>query len=154
MPKGIKKQYELLRKKHKLPAFADVDREFEIGKIEGDGFLLREIRKKIAEKVSDAGSLLEEVLHPETNLADLYESRVFDEREKQMLFDVYKRLMVALRRTAELSIESDEKLEALFINSFSEEWKKIKPQLATFVKRLRESWEKDTDEGEKAAYMG
>ena len=94
------------------------------------------------------------MLHPEANLADLYESRIFDEPEKQRLFELYKRLMVADRQTAELSVKNNEKLDAAFIRDFSQEWTKMKPELVKFIRRLRESWEKDTEQGEAAGYMG
>ena len=150
----MKKLYEALRKKYKLPGFDELDSEFEISAIEAESGLLREIRKQVGDKVGNVGALVEEVLHPESNLVDLYESRVFDEAEKQKLFELYKRLMVANRTTAELSIENDEKLDAAFIKSFAQEWKKIKPELLKFIRRLRDCWEKDTEEGEAAGYMG
>ena len=149
-----KKRYESLRKKYKLPSLEELDSEFEISSLESETFLLREIRNKLGEKIRDVCGLVGEVLHPEANLADLYESRVFDEQEKQKLFELYKRLMVADRQTAELSVQNDEKLDAAFIRDFSREWAKMKPELVKFIRRLRESWEKDTEQGEAAGYMG
>ncbi len=150
----VKKLYETLRKKHKLPGFDELDSEFEVSAIEAESGLLREIRKRIGEKVSDVSSIFQTVLQPDTNLVDLYESRVFNEAEKQRLFELYKRLMVVDRTMAGLSIENDEKLDAAFIKSFTAEWKKLKPELAGFIKKLKESWEKETEEGEAAGYMG
>ena len=154
MAKGMKKKYDALRKKHKLPGFEELDAEFEISDIEPDGSVLREVRKKIADKISHVCGTVEQVLHPETNLADLYESRVLDEQEKKELFETYKKLMAAERRCVELFISSDEKLDAAFVKSFSAEWKTLKPQLVRFIRKLKESWEKETDEGEAAGYMG
>lgn len=150
----VKKLYETLRKKYKLPGFDELDSEFEISAIEAESGLLRAIRKQISEKVSDVSSIFHEVLQPDTNLVDLYESRVFNEPEKQRLFELFKRLMVADRAMAELSIENDEKMDAAFIKSFTAEWKKLKPELVKFIKKLKESWEKETEEGEAAGYMG
>lgn len=152
--KPLRKQYEALRKRYELPAFEDVDSEFDISGIELEGSLLRGIRSKVTEKLGDVRCLLEEVLHPETNLVDLCESRVFDEDEKKGLFGLYKRLMVADRHSAELSVLNDEKLEAAFIKSFYSEWKGLKPELVKFIRKLKESWEKETEEGETAGYMG
>ncbi len=154
MGKAIKKQYELLRKKRGLPAFAELDSEFEISSIESEGFLLREIRRKIIDKVHEVSAMAEEAMHPDTNLADMYESRVFNESEKQRLFELYKRLMAASRQSSELAIESSDRLEASFINAFYLEWKSIKPELLKFARKLREAWQKETDEAEKAGYMG
>ena len=150
----VKKLYEVLRKKYKLPSFDELDAEFEISAIEAERGLLREMRHMIGEKIGSVSAIVAEVLHPDTNLVDLYESRVFDEAEKQKLFELYKRLMVADRTLARLSIANDEKLDADFVNSFTAEWKKLKPELVKFINRLRDSWEKETDDGEAAGYMG
>ncbi len=154
MAKGIKKKYDALRKKHRLPGFEELDAEFEISDIESDGPVLREVRKKIADKIGQVCGTVEQMLHPETNLADLYESRVLNEQEKKELFEMYKRLMAAERRCVEMFISSDEKLDAAFVKSFSAEWKTLKPQLVKFIRKLGESWEKETEEGEAAGYMG
>lgn len=150
----MKKLYESLRRKYKLPAFDELDAEFEISAIEAETALLREVRKQISEKVGNVNSFVEEVLQPDTNLVNLYESRVFDEDEKKRLFELYKRLMVVDRNLVELMIANDEKLDAAFIKSFHEEWRKIKPELLRFIRKLKESWEKETEEGETAGYMG
>lgn len=49
----LKKQYEPLRKKYKLPSFDELNKEFEIEKIQEKetDFILREIRKGMGEKV-------------------------------------------------------------------------------------------------------
>ena len=154
MAKPVKKTYETLRKKYKLPTYEELDSEFEVSEIEDEKFSLREVRKKVVEKLSDTTALVEQTLQPDTNLADLYESRVLDEAEKKRVFEVYKKLMAAIRRSSELALESDEKADAQFIKSFCADWKKIKPEVLEFIRKLRESWEKDTDEGESAGYMG
>ena len=92
MAKSAKKLYETLRKKHKLPAYEELDKEFEVSEIEGEKFSLREVRKKVVEKLSDTTALVEQTLQPDTNLADLYESGVLDEAEKKRVFEVYKKL--------------------------------------------------------------
>lgn len=150
----VKKLYEPLRKRYKLPGFDELDAEFEISAIEAESGLLREVRKQISEKVGNISSLVEEVLQPDTNLVNLYESRVFEDEDKKELFELYKRLMVVDRTLVELTIANDEKLDAEFIKSFAAEWKKLKPGLLRFVRKLRESWEKETEEGEAAGYMG
>lgn len=154
MATGIRKRYEALRNKHKLPAFDELDSEFEIGSIDPESFSLREVRHKICDRIGDVRSLLDEVLHPDTNLVDLYESRVFDEDEKKQLFELYRQLMIADRTAAELSILNDEKSDAAFIKSFTADWKNLKKEAVGFIRRLREAWEKETEERDTAGYMG
>ncbi len=154
MAPGIKTLYAHLRKKHKLPGFDELDAHFEISATDPELFSVREIRKKIAETVCDVSGIIERALQPDTNLPDLYESRVFDEGEKKELFALYKQIMVAERRMSELLIINDEKMDAGFIREFLPKWKKLKLQILPFVKKLRESWEKETEESETAHYMG
>ena len=153
MATKLKKRYQPLMKKYKLPGFDELDLEFEIGSIESADFLLGEIRKRISDKARDICCLVEEVLQPDTNLASLYESRVFDEQEKHKIFDLYKKLMVANRRAVELYVLNDEKLDAAFIRDFTREWAGIKLYVVGFIRKLRESWEKKTEEGERARYI-
>ncbi len=154
MEKSLKKKYELLRKKHRLPSFDELDSEFEIGKIDDGTFLLRELRRKVADKIGEAGAIVEEVLQPDANLAGLYESRVFDEAEKKALFEIFKKLMTYNRMAMELSIKNSEKEDAEFIKSIHTEWKALSPQLLKFIRQLRESWGKESEEAEKLRYMG
>lgn len=154
MPGRIKKKYEILRRKHKLPAYMELENDFEIGRADPDGLLLREIRRKMLEKIHEITSLLEEILHPEASLVGLYESRVFDETEKKEIFEIYKQLLAAIRHSTELAVESNEKLEAEFISLFYMKWVSMKPALLKFTGKLKMSWEKDTDEDEKTGYMG
>ena len=61
----IKKQYQELAKKHKLPDFDRLNMEFEIENIDETGFLLRSILSKIGEKVevqAPVGKILYKIL--------------------------------------------------------------------------------------------
>jgi len=151
---SLKKRYEPLRKKYKLPSFEELNSSFEIGEIEPEIFSIKEIRKQIAERMEHVSEILECPLQPEPTLSDLYESRVFSELEKKDLFALYKRLKVAGRRISELFILNDEMLDAEFIRSFSAEWQKLKPKILGFIKKIREAWEADVDEDESVQYMG
>ena len=150
----VRKTYEQLRAKHKLPLFEELDTAFEISTIESDNFLLREIRRKITERLRDISGLVERLLQPEANLIDMYESKAYTEEEKAVIFEQYRRLIIADRLSIEAELSNDEKMDAAFISSISQEWKAMKPGLIAFVKRLRETWESEADDNEKAGYMG
>src|SRR3989344_1527142 len=83
MPKNeTEKQYNELRKKHKLPEFKDIDFEFEISDLEETNFLLRAIIRRIAEKLDFYSTMLEEVLQPDTsNLYAMHEMKFFSLRQ-------------------------------------------------------------------------
>ncbi len=150
----IKKEYEGLKKKHKLPDFAELDKYFEISTVENAKLSHVSIRKKIAEKIQFFCEVLEGLLHPNSDLTSMYEDRFFSEKEKEGMFDLYKKLMSISRRALELSIEADEKEDAEFIKSISREWKEIKVEFYRIANKLKESWEKEAESESKLEYLG
>ena len=150
----IEKQYNELRKKFRLPEFKDMDFEFEISDLEETNFLLRTIIRRIAEKLDFYTTMLEEILQPDTNLYSMHEIRFFEDDEKKKMYDLYRKLMDLNRHSIELLLERNEKDEAIFINDFFDDWKELKKELLKFVKKMRESWKKETDIKEDVGYLG
>ena len=153
--KQIEKQYIELKNKYKLPEFKDMDFEFEISDLEETNFLLRAIIRKIAEKLDFYSTMLEEILQPDTsNLYAMHETRFFDEKEKNVMYDLYKKLMDFNRASIELSLGHNERNEADFINQFFEEWNALKQELLKFVNKMRTSWKEEVDIKEDLRYLG
>ena len=153
--KETEKQYNELKKKFKLPDFKDIDLEFEISDVEETNFLLRVIIRRIAERLDFYTTMLEEILQPDTaKLYAMHESRIFEEEDKKKMFEFYRKLMILSRRSVEASLESNEKEEASFINDFMNEWEKIKSELLFYVRRIKDSWNKDADTKEDISYLG
>ena len=154
MEEETAKKYEQLRAKYKLPGFAELDREFEVADIEDNGNVLRAVRKKVYEKIADSCAILEEVLQPDTNVSNLYESRFFDEREKKDVFGLYRRLMSVKRRSEALSVMNDDSSDAAFISETLSFWQKEKKQLVALISKLQESWGKDAEAEDRLVYFG
>ena len=153
--KEIEKQYNELRKKHRLPDFKDIDLEFEISDLEETNFLLRGIIRRIAERLDFYTTMLEEILQPDTaKLYAMHESRIFEEDDKMKMFEFYRKLMILNRRSVEISLQNNEKEEASFINEFMNEWGKIKAELLSYVKRMKDSWNAETEIKEDVGYLG
>ena len=153
--KEIEKQYNELRKKHKLPDFKQIDLEFEISDLEETNFLLRGIIRRIAERMDFYTTMLEEILQPDTaKLYAMHEGRVFEEDDKKKMFEFYKKLMILNRHSVEISLMSSYKEEARFINDFMNEWEKIKSELLFYVRKIRDSWNAETDTKEDVGYLG
>jgi len=51
MVNEIEKEYGKLSKKFKLPKFKEIDSEFEISNLENERFLIRNILRKVEEKL-------------------------------------------------------------------------------------------------------
>ena len=153
--KEIEKQYNELKKKFKLPDFREIDFEFEISDLEETNFLIRAIMRRIAEKLDFYTTIIEEIIQPDaSNLYAMHESRFFEEDEKKIMYDFYKKLMNLSRCSVELSLEHNEKEESEFINNFIQEWKEIKKELVRYIKRLKDSWKTETDTKEDIGYLG
>ncbi len=150
----LKEQYQKLAKKNKLPSFDSLNNEFEISAIEETDFLLREIRRKITEKIELYVKVLDSLLHPEACLSDMYECRVFSDEEKNKLFNLYQKLMFLDRLSIESSIDEDDKKSSDFINEVVKQWDDIKKDFLPVARKMKESWLKDTDIKEELGYMG
>lgn len=153
MADDLKKSFEQLSKKHKLPKFSELE-EFQISTIEETNFLLQEIRGKIAEKIHDSTDFLTEILNPDTNITNMYESRIFSESEKKDIYELFKRLMFWRRASFQSSISNNDNSTAEFITSFFGEWKSLKTQLVEVIVKVKESWETESEQTEKLGYFG
>ena len=151
----IEKQYNELKKKYKLPEFKQIDSEFELSDMEPTNFLSRAIMRRIAEKLDFYTTMLEEVLQPDaSNFYAMRENRFFDEDEKKQMYDFYSRLMIFSRRSVELSLENNTGEEAEFVNNFYKEWQEMKKELVRYIKKMKDSWQSETDVKEDVGYLG
>ena len=151
----IEKQYNELKKKYKLPEFKEIDFELELSDLEPTNFLSRAIIRRIAEKLDFYTTMLEEVLQPDaSNFYAMRENRFFDEDEKKQMFDFYSRLMIFSRRSVEISLENDIEEEAEFVNNFYKEWHEMKKELVRYIKKMKDSWQSETDVKEDVGYLG
>lgn len=139
----VKKDYEVLKKKYNLPDFEALDNEFEISTIEKPDFLLRNIKKKICEKMDVAAELLAKLIQPETTcIADLYEYRCFGDKDKKEIFALYSKVLYLHRRLLETDFLLDDNSDAAVIKLITKEWPDIRKQMIPFVKELEACWQK------------
>ncbi|MBU1204792.1 MAG: hypothetical protein KJ968_01820 [Nanoarchaeota archaeon] len=154
MEQKIKRKYDELKAKHTLPDFNELNHEFEISTIECEEFLLRKIRKKIADKINAMCEFLEDLLSPDNSIANIYEYKAFDDDERKKIFELYKRIKVLEKLALELSVNPDEKNDADFINNFFSSWNKIRIETTGFIKKIKNFWEKESTKEYKARYFG
>lgn len=149
-----KDKFEELIKKHKLPSFNELDKEFEISTIDKKEFPLREIRRKIAEKIDLYITLFESVLQVEPTIKTLNEIGAFSESEKENLYKLFRKFMVIDRSSIETSIDEDDEKTAEFIKTVFDQWKDLKKELLPIIKKLKESWMQEKDIKEILRYVG
>jgi len=153
----IKEEYDKLKGKYYLPIFEEINNEFEISTIENEEFLLREIRRKIGEKIEEHIKILESLLQPDTvSLSDLYEYRFFSDEERKDIFKLFRDLVSFHRFSIETSINENNKKTSGFINSFWKEWPQMKSEFLVFIKKIKEDWLKETKiiDDDKGGYLG
>lgn len=151
---AIKDKYDELKKKNNLPDYSLMEYEFDLNTIDDEKQLLKEIRKKISDKIEYFTKLLEGVLQPETNVICLHECKVFDEAEKDRMYALFRKMMI-LHRNADLAfLNTTEKSDAEFISNCMKEWPSMKKELSFFVQKLRDSWNDEKELKEDLGYMG
>lgn len=152
----LKKQYEPLKKKYKLPEFSELNKEFEIEKIQEKetDFLLREIRRAISEKMAAFLKLFELFLNPQAApLFILTSLKNLTLKEKEMIENIYKELVKLEIISINLDIEYNEKEEVKFIIEAMKKWKEIKLFAKEIVDFLIKFQNKNTEKKEKS-YFG
>ncbi len=154
MRMGIKEKYEALQKRYELPSYDALNQFFDLDTVEHDVHPLREVRRKIVEKLQDIAKLLEDTLHPESTLTGIHEARAFTEHEKEAIYTVYGRVMVLERKGWLPYLDSTDESEALFITEVMKEWDELKPQLLSILKKLSASWNDDQEFKEDLRYLG
>ncbi|MBI2134629.1 hypothetical protein HYU09_01435 [Candidatus Woesearchaeota archaeon] len=155
MAESIKKEYDNLCKKYRLPKFDDLDSEFEISDLESTNFLLKNILRKIAENLEFYNGLINEVLQPDAaSMSSMHETRFFTDSEKSDMYSLYKKIMKNHRAIIEIMLKNDEKEEAEFLNKFLNDWKEIKKWLLNYLEKMKDSWDKETSIEQDLGYFG
>lgn len=152
----IPEAYEELRKRFKvLPAFEDIDKEFEISTLENERFLLRGIKKRMVERLEDAGAFLGDILHPSSEgMALMYEYRFINQKEKRNVLVMFKRVQFFIRSFSEADLVQDDEFDAKLIAEVSKAWKAIRKDCVPLARILKEAWVKETDYKEDLGYLG
>ena len=152
----IQEAYEHLRKEHPvLPEFDKINKEFELSLIEQEEFLLRAVKRKMAEKFETCLHIMEHAISPDPNsFTDLYECRSITQGEKKQLSDILRQFMEHYRLLFETDLITEDKIDAETIRKVYDMWITQKRQLLPYVKKIRESWQKTEEVKEFLEYLG
>ncbi len=135
----LKKKYEVMVKKHKLPSFEEVNANFEIEKIDRDSdTLLRAVRKMMMEKIVNSLGFVEMLLTA-MNAPRMYHSYIKnismeDRKRLEKMYDVLTDLSMA---SLEREVDYDEKKEAMLIIQIFKMWNSIKPDFRIVMEGIR-----------------
>ncbi len=148
----MKKEYEKLRKKFKLPSFKELNDNFDIERVsERDtDSLIREIRKSMMDKVLAYFKFTEMLINP-SNSSLFFFSLVkgLSSKDKRILERLYERLGEMEINVIELDAKYMEKDEVEFIKKVNKEWKTISEELIKLVEVLRRNWRQKSSKNDR-----
>ncbi len=117
----LKKQYEKLRKKYKLPSFEELNKDFEIEKLQEKETetLSREIRRSMVDKNLAYLKFTEMFINPATApMFFLALIKGLDSKEKKLVQELYMQLGKFEIESIALDNEYNEKKDGEFIKKF------------------------------------
>ena len=150
----IQEAYNKLAKKHQLPKYDELNNELEISTAEHEEFLIREIRRKILERVDFLAETLNNLLQPDTaSIPSMTEHNSFDEKELEETTALFKKIMI-LKRKGERAAFSEDEEEATYVKEAFETLKTEKQNIKKAFERMKEAWNKEEKGYSGAEYLG
>lgn len=155
MPNNIEQHYKELQKKHQLPHFALLDREFEISTIDKQDFLLRHIRRNISERLNDVSQLLDPLIQPDAgSFIHLTEYRALSEAERKDLLKHFQDIQSLALACIDAELSADDAKDAAVIGRAAREWPRLRQGLRPHVQKIAASWTKSVEHKHDVGYFG
>jgi len=148
----LKEKYSFIQKKHNLPSFDVLNEDFQVEALadhESD-FLIREIRKTIAEKFSALLRFIDVLVNPSNAPMFVFPLiKSINNGERKKLEEIYKFLIREEVNTLELDLKFDEKKEAEYINESYKNWQTIREDAVKIVQSIKNNLDKKTETNNK-----
>ena len=155
---NLKQLYSPLQKKYKLPAFSELNDDFDVEKLQDKetDHLLRLMRMVVIEKIANVVRFLELLINPSEAPTQLFIfamlKNVKSDTRKE-IEAIYKELSKIELSSLGLDIVYSEKEEAAFISEVSRVWNIEKPKIKDITQKLGMTWGKEAVEKERG-YLG
>ncbi len=153
---NLKEDYKKIQKKYDLPEFKKFNEDFQIEKLaetETD-FLVREIRKFMADKFMNYLRFIESILNP-VNVPMFVFSIVksIGEEEKKKLTEVYKKLAKCEVDLIRLDVKFSEDDEVKFVKESYDLWQEMKKDISGVIEVIKKNWDNKVEVNGKG-YFG
>ena len=145
-----KSAYESLKN---LPGYELMDQEFDISEIETEKPRIKDVSRKLIERIDQYCRLTEEIIHPESNIAAMHEAEIIGDMDKTKVMELFQKLMYYKRMGIEIDLKHDED-KTEFINQFVKEWPGIKHELIKILTKLKNSWTVSINSEKLGGYFG
>ncbi|MEI6849733.1 MAG: hypothetical protein WCK29_01715 [archaeon] len=137
--KDLKREYELLEKKYKLPSFKELNENFEIDKIDKDSdLIIRTIRKVIMEKLINSINFLEFLINP-VNAPRMYMNYLknISVADKEIIDEIYSAFAKISLDSLDLEVNYSEKNEAELIINVNKLWNEKKSNFSKILAHIK-----------------
>lgn len=148
--KSVLAEYAELAKKYGLPKLEELEKEFDFY-IEKEGLVLSQILASIIRRIGQIAGDIEGMLQP-SKYCCIFETKFFNEKEREKLFNKYQELQKLFWEILKLRIE-DEKAKTDMLKRIITEWKDIKDWSKWFYDKLISGWGNKEEETEKKTYI-
>jgi len=152
----IKKKYEAVENKYSLPKFEKISEDFDMEKLaeKESLFLLKDVRKIIAEKIASYSQFFENLRNPMSlPMFVLAPLKNANEEDKKTIKEVYKELSKMQLHIIKLDLIYNEEKEAQFIKQTYDKWQTIKVRIHKLIEKF-ESEVKENSEQANRNYFG
>lgn len=152
----LKEDYEELQKKYSLPDFEELNKEFSVEKISSNEteYLLREIRRFMADKYINYLRFLESLLQPSNSSMMVFLiSKTLSQEEMKKLSEIYKIIAEIEIQLIRLDFYYNEEKEAEFIKSSYDKWQNISKDFIGILDVIQKNWNNKSVLGFKS-YFG
>ncbi|NPE26846.1 hypothetical protein HNV12_02480 [Methanococcoides sp. SA1] len=143
----FEEDYTNLAKQYNLPDFERLSQDFDIEKISDKetGYLAREIRRTINEKISAYIHLFETLINPQSPPMFVFKIlKNMSKKEKEQIQEFYKILSKTQIEIMKLDTIYSEESEAAFIKHSFQTWQEMKSK----INKLFESFETNFENGD------
>ena len=138
--KTFKEEYEKLKVKYALPEYELIDKDFEIGTIDAEDNILREILKSIHDQIDAYNRILENLIQPDSKLCDMKEAGELSKEDQALIVEMYRKGMLLSRNILLLDLDYEEKETAKAITQLFSEWEEMKKDIRKILEKMRDTW--------------
>ena len=136
---GLKKEYNVFREKYDLPDFSKLNELFEIEDLESceTEFLLKKIRKIVADRLSSYVRFIEIILNPANAPMFFFKLiKRLDEEDKQRLNEIYEDFGKLEISVVLLDLDYNEEKEAEFIKKMFDKFNESRFDILKVVEKM------------------
>lgn len=136
------KEYGKLQKEYGLPKLSLLENEFEF-ELDDTSGIIKSITHRIWDKITLIKSFIEGALHPQRYCC-ITETSFLNPKEKEKIFDFYRKIMSEYWRTVKASFE-DDKRKAEQLNNSYEFYQKVKRFSKSYTEKMIKGWEESEE---------